>query len=175
MFPKAHAVAYVTMGFRVAYYKVHFPLEYYCAYYSVRADDFDAEIMAKGREKALRTLSDYNKIPKPSAKEKNIITILEICNEMYARGIEFLPIDLYKSDAANFIIENGKIRPPLTSIKGLGLSAAQSIVSAREEQEFFTKEDFMLRAHAGQAIVDLLDAHNCFKDIPESSQITFGI
>jgi len=175
MFPKAHAVAYVTMGFRVAYYKVHYPIYYYCAYYSVRADDFDAAIMAKGREKALKTLEEYNKIPKPSAKEKNIITILEICNEMYARGIEFLPIDIYKSDAANFIVEDGKIRPPLTSIKGLGLSAAQSIKAAREEQEFFTKEDFMIRAHAGQAIVDLLDAHGCFKDIPDSSQITFGI
>ena len=175
MFPKAHAVAYVTMGFRVAYYKVHFPKEYYCAYYSVRADDFDAELMAKGREKVARALSDYNKIPKPTAKEKNIITILEICNEMYARGIEFLPIDLYKSDPANFLIEDGKIRPPLTSIKGLGLAAAQSIKAAREEQEFFTKEDFMVRAHAGQAIVDLLDAHNCFKDIPDSSQISFGI
>ena len=175
MFPKAHAVAYVTMGFRVAYYKVHFPIEYYCAYYSVRADDFDSALMAKGRDKVVKALEEYNKIPKPSAKEKNIITILEICNEMYARGIEFLPIDLYKSDPSDFIIEDGKIRPPFTSIKGLGLAAAQSIKAAREEQEFFTKEDFMVRAHAGQAIVDLLDAHNCFKDIPESSQITFGI
>ena len=175
MFPKAHAVAYVTMGFRVAYYKVHYPIEYYCAYYSVRADDFDADIMAKGRDKIEKTLSDYYQIPKPSAKEKNIITILEICREMYARGIEFLPVDLYKSDDKNFKVENGKIRPPFTSIKGLGLAAAQNIKAARDEQEFFTKEDFMARAKVGQAIVDMLDNHNCFKDIPDSSQISFGI
>jgi len=175
MFPKAHAVAYVTMGFRVAYYKVHYPIEYYCAYYSVRADDFDAEIMAKGKDKIEKSLNEYNKIPKPSAKEKNIITILEICKEMYARGIEFLPVDLYKSDDLNFKVENGKIRPPFTSIKGLGLAAAQNIKAARDEKEFFTKEDFMARAKVGQAVVDMLDNHNCFKDIPDSSQLTFGI
>ncbi|MBR4893037.1 MAG: PolC-type DNA polymerase III [Clostridia bacterium] len=175
MFPKAHAVAYVTMGFRVAYYKVHYPIEYYCAYYSVRADDFDAGIMTKGKDKIEKSLNEYNKIPKPSAKEKNIITILEICKEMYARGIEFLPVDLYKSDDLNFKVENGKIRPPFTSIKGLGLAAAQNIKAARDEKEFFTKEDFMARAKVGQAVVDMLDNHNCFKDIPDSSQLTFGI
>lgn len=171
MFPKAHAVAYVTMGFRVAYYKVHYPLQYYCAYYSVRADDFDAELMTKGKEKVEQLLTEYNKIPKPSAKEKNIITILEICNEMYARGFEFLPIDLYKSDPKDFKIEDGKLRPPLTSIKGLGLSVARSIEEARNESEFFTKEDFMIRTRAGQSVVDMLDAHNCFSDIPDSPQL----
>ncbi len=175
MFPKAHAVAYVTMGFRVAYYKVHYPIEYYCAYYTVRADDFDAATMAKGREMCVKTLEEYNAIPKPSAKEKSIITILEICNEMYARGIEFLPIDLYKSHASEFLIEDGKIRPPLNSIKGLGITVAQSITEARKSGEFFTKEDFMLRAHVGQSLVDLLDAHGCFGDMPDSAQITFGI
>jgi len=175
MFPKAHAVAYVTMGFRVAYYKVHYPIEYYTAYYSVRADDFDADIMTRGKEKIESVLSDYYKIPKSSAKEKNIIIILEICKEMYERGIEFLPVDLYKSDDKNFKVEDGKIRPPFTSIKGLGLSAAQNIKAARDEQEFFTKEDFMIRSKVGQSVVDMLDKHNCFKDIPDSSQITFGI
>ena len=94
---------------------------------------------------------------------------------MYERGIEFLPVDLYKSDDKNFKVEDGKIRPPFTSIKGLGLSAAQNIKAARDEQEFFTKEDFMIRSKVGQSVVDMLDKHNCFKDIPDSSQITFGI
>ncbi len=175
MFPKAHAVAYVTMSFRVAYYKVHYPLEYYTSYYTVRADDFDADIMTRGGDKIKAALKDYYSIQAPSQKEKNITTILEICNEMYERGIEFLPVDVYKSDDKNFTIENGKIRPPLTSIKGLGLSVAQNIKAAREDGEFFTKEDFMFRAKVGQSTVDMLDNFNCFEGVSDTAQITFDI
>ncbi|MBE7021391.1 MAG: PolC-type DNA polymerase III [Ruminococcaceae bacterium] len=175
MFPKAHAVAYVTMSFRVAYYKVHYPIEYYTAYYSVRADDFDADIMTRGADIIKEQLKSYYSIQNPSAKEKNITTILEICNEMYERGIEFLPVDVYKSDDKNFIIENGKIRPPLTSIKGLGLSVAQNIKEARKDGEFFTKEDFMFRAKVGQSTVDMLDNFNCFEGVSDTAQISFDI
>ena len=171
MFPKAHAVAYVTMGFRVAYYKVHYPLEYYCAYYTVRADDFDYSIMAKGRDKVKDIMRNYDSNPNLTAKEKSIYTILEIVNEFYARGYDFLPIDLYKSDASKFVREGDKIRPPFTSLKGLGLSVAESIVEAREKEEFFTKEDFAARTKAGSSIIDMLAEHGCFKDMPDSSQI----
>ncbi len=175
MFPKAHAVAYVTMSFRVAYYKVHYPIEYYTSYYSVRADDFDADIMTRGPEKIKASLEEYYSIQNPSQKEKNITTILEICNEMYERGIEFLPVDVYKSDDKNFIIENGKIRPPLTAVKGLGLAVAQNIKAARAEGEFFTKEDFMFRAKVGQSTVDMLDNFNCFEGVSDTAQISFDI
>ncbi len=172
LFPKAHAVAYVTMGLRVAYYKVHYPLEYYCAYYTVRGDDFDASVMANGRDEVLKAMGNINANPNATAKDKSIYTLLEIVNEMYLRGFEFLPLDLYKSEADKFTIEDGKLRPPFTSVKGLGLSVAESIVKERKE-EFFTKEDFIQRTKAGSSIVELLTEHGCFKDLPDSSQTTF--
>ncbi len=172
LFPKAHAVAYVTMGLRVAYYKVHYPLEYYCAYYTVRGDDFDASIMANGRDGVLKAMSNINSNPNATAKDKSIYTLLEIVNEMYLRGFDFLPIDLYKSEADKFTIEDGKLRPPFTAVKGLGLSVAESIVEERKN-EFFTKEDFISRTKAGSSIVELLTEHGCFKDLPDSSQTSF--
>lgn len=172
LFPKAHAVAYVTMALRVAYYKVHYPLEYYCAYYTVRGDDFDASIMAYGKEKVRNRMADINAMPNPTAKDKSIYTLLEICNEMYSRGLDFLPVDLYKSHPSKFTIEDGKLRPPLISLKGLGLSVAESIAEERKEP-FFTKEEFIMRTRAGSSIVELLSEHGCFEGIPDSQQIEF--
>lgn len=120
MFPKAHAAAYVTMAFRIAWFKVHMPKAYYTAFFSIRADDFDSECMIYGKEKVKNKMRELemqgNAI---STKDKNVYTILEIVLEMYERGIKFLPIDLYKSHSTKFIMEEDGIRPPLNSIPGL--------------------------------------------------------
>ena len=126
MFPKAHAVAYVTMAFRIAWFKVYYPLAYYCAYFSIRADDFDSEIMIYGKEKVKQKMQELEKLGNGmSVKEKGIYTILEIVLEMYERGFKFLPIDLYKSHSTKFQIEDGAIRPPLSSIPGLRRSCCR--------------------------------------------------
>ena len=135
MFPKAHAVAYVTMAFRIAWFKVNYPLAYYATYFSIRADDFDSEIMIYGKEKVKKKMREIESLGNSATtKEKGMYTILEIVLEMYERGFEFLPIDLYKSHSTKFLIEDGKIRPPLSSIAGLGEVAAIGIRKAVEEE-----------------------------------------
>ncbi len=172
MFPKAHAVAYVTMAFRVAYYKVHHPLAYYATYFSVRADDFDADLMTGGKHIIQNNIDEMEARGNTlNVKEKGVLTILEMCNEMYARGFEFLPVDLYKSDAKKFLIEGNNIRIPFTAIKGLGLSVAESIVEARKE-EFFTKEDLMARTRLSNTLLEMLNKHGCLDGLPDSSQLS---
>ena len=135
MFPKAHAVAYVTMAFRIAWFKVNYPLAYYATYFSIRADDFDSEIMIYGKEKVKKKMREIESLGNSATtKEKGMYTILEIVLEMYERGFDFLPIDLYKSHSTKFLIEDGKIRPPLSSIAGLGEVAAIGIRKAVEEE-----------------------------------------
>ncbi len=173
MFPKAHAVAYVTMAFRIAYYKVHYPLAYYATYFSVRADDFDIDLMVG--DKVERNLKEYQSRPDLNQKDKNIITILEMCNEMQKRGIHFANVDLYKSDSKKFIIEDNTLRMPFTAIKGLGLAAAQTIVEARKDGDFFSKEDLMRRTKISKTHLEQLDALGCTKGLPDSAQMTlFG-
>ncbi len=174
MFPKAHAAAYVTNAFRIAWYKVHYPKEFYIAYYTVRADDFDYELMTKGYDYTNDKIKEYDKMGKAiSTREKGLKTILEICREMYARGIEFAPIDLYKSHATKFLKdEDGRIIPPLSSIANLGGVAANQIMEAREGGEFFSVEDIRQRAHIGKATTDLLKNAGCLKGLSESSQIS---
>lgn len=131
MFPKAHAVAYVTMAFRIAWFKVNYPLAYYSAYYTIRADDFDSEIMIYGKEKVKQKMKELETLGNSmSVKEKGVYTILEIVQEMYERGFKFLPIDLYKSHSTKFQIEDGKIRPPLSSIPGLRRSSSRGYISS---------------------------------------------
>ena len=127
MFPKAHAVAYVTMAFRIAWFKVYYPLAYYCAYFSIRgADDFDSEIMINGKEKVKSKMKELEALGNNmSVKEKGMYTVLELVSEMYERGFKFLPIDLYKSHSNKFLIEDGAIRPPLSSIPGLRRSCSR--------------------------------------------------
>ena len=176
MFPKAHAVAYVTMAYRIAYYKVYCPMAFYCTYFTVRADDFDAELMAQGKDHALqitKMLIDKERDKQASEKEKGMITVFEVVNEMYARGLKFLPIDLYKSDAYKFIPTENGILPPLNAIAGLGTNAAKSIVEARDEQIFASVDDFRNRAKVTKTIVEIMRGQGMFKDLPESDQITF--
>ena len=176
MFPKAHAVAYVTMAFRIAWFKVHHPMAFYCAYFTVRADEFDAELMASGKDEAIRNmkiLEAKDREKQTSDKEKNVITIMEVVIEMYARGLNFLPIDLEKSDSHRFIPTPDGILPPLNAIAGLGTNAAKSIVEAREQMPFTSVEDFAQRAKVTKTITEIMKNRGMFSHIPDSDQVTF--
>ena len=173
MFPKAHAAAYVTMAFRIAWFKVHIPKAYYTAYFTVRADEFDSECMIFGKEKVKNKMKELemqgNTI---SAKDKNVYSILESVLEMYERGIKFLPIDLYKSNATKFNMEEDGIRPPLNSIPGLGTVAAESIEKAKKDGKFMSIDDLRYRAKIGNSVIDLLKRFECLKGMTQSNQMS---
>lgn len=172
MFPKAHAAAYVMMAFRIAWFKVYYPQAFYATYFTVRADDFDAEMMAMGQDKVKNKIREFEqKGNNITTKEKNILTILEVANEMYARGISFLPIDLYLSEASKFTIEDGSIRPPLNALQGLGASAAQNIVDARKDGEFLSIDELRTKAKISKAVIEILERNNCLSGLPESNQL----
>ena len=176
MFPKAHAVAYVTMAFRIAWFKVHMPLAYYAAYFTVRgAEDFDGEVMLYGKQKVKDKMKELDMLGNNmSVKEKGMYTVLELVNEMYERGYEFLPIDLYKSDAKKFKIEDGKIRPPFSSIAGLGGVAAEGIQKAAEMEDgkFISIDEFQLKSKIGKSVLDLLAKFDCLKGMNKSNQLS---
>ncbi|MBR6810801.1 MAG: PolC-type DNA polymerase III, partial [Clostridia bacterium] len=175
MFPKGHAVAYVTMALRVAWYKVYYPQAYYAAYFTIRGDGFDATTMILPIDQLrakLQDAYDRDSEKKLSAKEKDEITAMELVLEMMARGYYFLPADLYKSDVKKFIPEGEKgLRVPFTALGGLGESAAQGIVDARSTP-FISVEDFKNRAHVSQSVCDMLREHGCLKDLAETNQVT---
>lgn len=175
MFPKAHAVAYVTMAFRIAYFKVHYPEAFYIAYFSVRADDFDASVMARGIERVRQEIRDINAKKKDGTvtpKEENLIPILEICVEMYARGINFVPVDLYKSHATDFLQTDEGILPPLSALPGLSENDALSIIKERENGEFRNVEDLRLRTGIGKNPLNILEENGCFDDLPDADQVS---
>jgi DNA polymerase-3 subunit alpha (Gram-positive type) len=176
MFPKAHAAAYVLTALRIGWYKVYRPEAFYVTYFTVRADEFNAELMTHGRERIRSKIEELEGLGNNcSAKEKNVLTILEVANEMYARGIKFLPVDLYKSDAYKFLITGEGIRPPLNALQGLGAAAAKNIADARGDGEFLSLEDLRQRARISKAVVEILQQHGCLYGIPESSQVSlFG-
>ncbi len=173
MFPKAHAAAYVLMALRVAYFKVYFPILYYAAYFSVRADDFDLIAMSKGKEAVkLRMKEISDKGLEASAKEKNLLTVLELANEMLERGYHFGMIDLYKSDAENFVIEGDKLIAPLRAVPGLGDNVAKQIVAARKEQEFLSKEDLANRGKVSKTLIEYMTEQGVLKDLPDENQLS---
>ncbi|TYP54289.1 PolC-type DNA polymerase III [Thermosediminibacter litoriperuensis] len=173
MFPKAHAVAYVIMAFRIAYFKVHYPEAFYATYFTVRADDFDAELILQGPKKIKEVIEEINKKEKSATpKEKNLLTILEVANEMYMRGIQFIPIDLYKSHYSKFIITKDGILPPLTALPGLGLSAAQSIYNERQKGEFASVEDLRMRTRVTRNVVEILRQNGVLNGLQETNQIS---
>ncbi len=176
MFPKAHAAAYVMMAFRIAWFKVYYPEAFYVTYFTVRADEFDADLMTHGQARVKNKIKELEQRGNNvTQKEKNVLTILEVANEMYARGIKFLPVDLYKSDAAKFQIVSGGIRPPLNALQGLGLAAAQNIVEARKTGEFISLEELRIKAKISKAIIEILQQSGCLDGLPQSSQISlFG-
>jgi len=173
MFPKAHAAAYVLSALRIAWYKVYHPEAYYAAYYTVRADDFDAAIMCKGPELVKAKIKEIEqKGNDASAKESNVKTILEIVLEMYARGIKFAPIDIYLSDAEKFLITSDGIRPPLNSLQGLGTAAARSIAEARKSCTFSSVDDLRIKSGVSKAVIEVLKQSGCLDGLPESDQLS---
>ena len=176
MFPKAHAAAYVTNAFRIAWFKVHIPLAYYAAYYSIRAKAFDAEVMINGKEKVKNKMKEIEMLGNNATpKDKDMYDDLEIVLEMYERGFKFLPIDLYKSDAKKFKIEGEYLRPPLNSIAGLGGVAAESIVKAREKEKFMSIDDMKIRSKIGDSVTELLKQFGCLEGMSQSNQLSlFG-
>ena len=173
MFPKAHAAAYVINAFRIAWFKVHIPKAYYATMYSIRADEFDSEFMIFGEKKVKEKMEEIDKLGNAATqKDKGMYNVLEYVLEMYKRGINFLPIDIYKSEATKFKLEPEGIRPSLCSIAGLGQVAAESIVEARKDGEFISKEDLMKRSKAGKSIIELLEKFGCLDGMSTSNQLS---
>ena len=173
MFPKAHAAAYVMMAWRIAYCKVFYPLEYYAAYYSIRADDFSYELMCFGREKLDYYITEYRRRDKLSNKEEGQLKDMRIVQEMYARGFEFLPIDLYKSHSRNFQIVDGKLLPPFKSIDGLGEVAADGIYEAAKNGPFLSVEDLINRSKISSTNAGLMGDLGILGGMPKSNQLSF--
>jgi DNA polymerase-3 subunit alpha (Gram-positive type) len=173
LFPKAHAAAYVLMAYRQAWYKINRPMAFYAAYFSIRADNFDAGEMARGIGPVREYMDRLARAEgKATQTEKSVMTILELIVEMYARGIAFLPLDIYKSDALLFTIEDGGIRPPLASLKGVGSVAAQSICEARAGGAFASVEDMVFKSKATKAVGEALSACGATAGLPQSSQMS---
>ena len=171
MFPKGHAVAYVMMAMRIAYFKVHYPLAFYAAYLSRKAEDFDFDIMGNP-ESAKNHLEVLSKEPKLDVKKKAEMAICEIIVEMYARGFQFLPIDIYKSGGTKFTIEDGKIRIPLIGLSGLGGAVIDNILKERELDKFLSYEDLKRRTKVSQTIVEKLKSINAVDSLSETNQIS---
>jgi len=172
MFPKGHAVAYVTMSLRVAWFKLHEPLAYYCAYFTVRGDGFDAGTMILSPDTCRERIREIRNMEKASAKDKDTATCLELILEMNMRGIRFLPVDLYRSEVSRFLIEDGNIRCPFTSLSGLGENAAIPIVEARRQGEFLSVEDLRRRAKLGSGAIEMLRVHGALENLSETSQVS---
>ena len=173
MFPKAHAAAYVMMAYRIAYCKINYPLAYYAAYFGIRADAFSYELMCQGKERLNFYMSDYQKRSDSlSKKEQDTLKDMKIVQEMYARGFEFLPIDLYKSKASRFEIVDGKLLPPFSSIDGMGEIAAEAVEAAAVDGPYLSRDDFRQRTKVSKTVIDLMNDLGIFGDLPESNQLS---
>ncbi|MDA8233744.1 MAG: PolC-type DNA polymerase III, partial [Clostridia bacterium] len=173
MFPKAHAVAYVMMAFRIAYFKVYYPDAFYATYFSVRADEFDADLICQGPEAVTMMMDEIEaKGNQASQKEKNLLTILELALEMYMRGIKMARVDLNQSHATRFqILQQGLLLPSLVSLQGLGENAAKNMVAAREEGPFSSIEDLRVRARISKTVIEMLEKHGCLKGLSATDQM----
>ena len=176
LFPRAHATAYVMMGYRIAFCKVHYPLAYYAAYFSIRAAEFDANIIAKGKD-AVRAAIDAllaearEHRGKLDNKKQDTLIVLQLAWEMYLRGFSCEPVDLYASDAEKFILHENSLLPPFTAIPGMGQKAAQAIVEARRDGRFISVEDLATRAHVPAPAIEVLRTHGCLDGMMESNQV----
>ena len=175
MFPKAHAVAYIMMALRIAYFKVHYPLAYYSAYFSIRAKAFDYGLFCFGKEKLLNVIKEIKKMEKYQRKKTDEDTLGDayIVLEMYARGFEFMPIDIYRAKPKHFRIIDGKIMPALVTIEGLGDKAAYALYEAAKKGKFLSKDDLKQRAKGTtQTALDKMTELGIIADLPNSSQIS---
>ena len=173
MFPKAHAAAYVMMAYRIAYCKINYPLAYYGAYFGIRADAFDYELMCQGKEKLNHHIDDYNRRSASlTQKEQATLKDMHIVQEMYARGLEFEPLDIYKAKATKFLIIDGKLMPPFSSIEGMGEKAAEAVEKAAKDGPYLSKDDFRERTKASKTVIDYMGTLGLLGDIPESNQLS---
>lgn len=173
MFPKAHAAAYVLMAVRIAYFKVHHPILFYAAYFTVRADDFDIDTMIRGSNAIRSKIEEINAKGLDAApKEKSLLIVLEISLEMCERGFKFQKVDLYRSSATDFLVEDNTLIPPFNAIPGLGTNAALNIVRARGEGEFLSKEDLQQRSKISKTVLEYLDNHGCLEGMPDQNQLS---
>ncbi len=173
MFPKAHAAAYVMMAWRIAWFKINQPLAYYAAYFSIRASGFDYELMCLGQDRLLMHMKDYEKrMDTLSKKEQDEYKDMKVVREMYARGFDFMPIDIYQAQAGRFQIIDGKLMPALNTIDGLGGKAAEAVVDAVKDGKFLSKDDFRERTKVSKTVIDLLGDLGILKDLPESNQLS---
>ncbi len=176
MFPKAHAAAYVIAAMRLAWYKVYYPTEYYATYMSVRGDDLDTVAIINGREAVKQCMNEIKaKGNDATAKEEGTYVAMQVVNEMMARGVEFLPVDLYKSHAKTYLIEDGKIRLPFSSMSGTGEAAAIALMKARDdgEGEYMSREDLQQRSGVSKSVIESLAACGALEGLPESTQMSF--
>ncbi|MDD4775446.1 MAG: PolC-type DNA polymerase III [Syntrophomonas sp.] len=173
MFPKAHAVAYVTMAFRIAWFKINYPLAFYSSFFGIRAEDFEAETILNGYEIVRERIREISKLGfNASHKEKRLLTVLELALEMYARGFHFQPVDIYKSDARKFIISGSGLIMPFAALANIGAAAAQGIISSRQNGDYLSIEDFQVRTRLNKSGMDILRQENCFADLPEKNQMS---
>ncbi|AXY25469.1 PolC-type DNA polymerase III [Suicoccus acidiformans] len=173
MFPKAHAAAYVLNALRIAYFKVYYPIQYYAAYFSIRAKDFDLTAFYQGKEMVKRRIREINdKGFTATNKETTLLTELEIANEMLERGYRFQMVNLEKSDARNFVIDGDSLIPPFRAIPGLGANVADQIVKAREEASFLSKEDLQKRGKVSKTIMEYMDLNGVLEGLPEEDQLS---
>lgn len=173
MFPKAHAAAYMISTLRLGWYKVHEPLAYYAAYFTVRGEGFDAESALAGKKAVEEKIRDIiNKGNAASAKDKTDLATLQIVNEMLARGINVLPINIYKSEAKKFLIEDGALRLPYSSMPGIGEAAAESLVEVVKKGNFLSIEDIQLQSKVSKTVIETLKEIGAFGDLPESNQMS---
>lgn len=173
MFPKAHAAAYIIMALRIAYFKVHHPLYYYTAFFSIRAKDFDLTAMTGGKSVLKARIEEiYNKGLEATPKENTLVVTLEVANEMLERGFDIKMVDLNKSDATDFIIEGDSLIAPFRTVPSLGASVAKQIVIAREESDFLSKEDLSKRGKVSRTVMDYLEANNVVTHLPDENQLS---
>ena len=174
MFPKAHAVAYVMMSFRLAYYKVHYPEAFYATYFTMKAEDFDADLIVKGLDAIKNKMDEITSMGNDAtAKEKNMFTVLEVAYEMYARGIKILPVDIYESDAKEFkVVGEKQILPPMIALQGVGENAAIHIQQERENGEFISKEDLQKRTKISKTVIETLTIHGSLDNMSEKNQLS---
>ncbi len=174
LFPKAHAAAYMISTLRLGWYKVYYPTQYYAAYFTVRGEDFDGLTVMKGKAAVKKKMSDIlAKGKEASAKENAAFATFQIINEMLSRGVEVLPVDLYKSDSYKYTVENGKIRLPFASLAGVGESAAKSLQQAAKEGEYISIDDLQIRSKVTKSVIETLEEAGVLKNLPQSNQMSF--